>query len=168
MRKEDFSPGRSPLFSEESEELPYFGLAHDGFDAPTPLVDTFCREFFYYKLFHTLMESNTYRDENWVRGIFLLVPHEEQEAPTYSIDGLMVQPCGMKISPLPFDVYMKRQMHLFDVFIMHGYEWKFHLSQFGRTSSIMLRYCTRTKIVDEEFHVWWESLKKCSAWHGEI
>ena len=87
------------------------------------------------------------------------MPLEEQEAPTYSIDDLMVQPCGMKISPLPFYVYMKHQRHLFDAFIMHGYEWKFHLSQFGGTSTIMLRSCTRTKIADEEFHVWWESLK---------
>ena len=41
---------------------------------------------------------------------------------------------------------------------MHGYEWKFHLSQFGGTKNIMLSFCTRTKITNEEFHVWWESL----------
>ena len=42
---------------------------------------------------------------------------------------------------------------------MHGYACKFHLSVFGGRSSIVLRFYTRTKIADEEFHVWWESLK---------
>ena len=60
---------------------------------------------------------------------------------------------------IPFFVYNKHQRNPFDVFIMHGYEWKFYLSQFGGTSSIMLSFSTRTKIEDEEFHVWWESSK---------
>ena len=85
----------------------------------------------YYKSVHTPSLAGTHRDENWVKGFFLLMPQEEQEAATYSIDELMVQPRGMKISPFPFCVYKKHQRHLFDVFIMHGYAWKFHLSQFG-------------------------------------
>ena len=36
--------------------------------------------------------------------------------------------------------------HLFAVFITHGYAWKFHLSQLGRTSSIMLSFCTKIKM----------------------
>ena len=70
-RKADFSHGRSSLFSEESEELPCVGPSHDGIDVSTPLVNTFFRELLHCKLFHT------HRDENWVRGFFLLVPHEE-------------------------------------------------------------------------------------------
>ena len=76
-RKDEFPHGRSHVFSEESEEIPCVGPAHDGFDAPTPLVGIFFIELFHYKLFHTPMAAITHRDENWVRGFFLLVPHEE-------------------------------------------------------------------------------------------
>ena len=63
-RKADFSHGRSPLFSEESKEIPCVGPAYDGFDTTTPLVDTFCRELFHYKLFHAPMTTNTHMDKN--------------------------------------------------------------------------------------------------------
>ena len=56
----------------------------------------------------------------------------------------------MKSAPFPFYVEKKHHRHIFDVFIMHGYAWKFHLSQFGGTSSWLLSFCTRTKIADEE------------------
>ena len=82
------------------------------------------------------------------------MPHEEQEAPTYSFDDLMVQPCIMKSAPFPFYVDKKHQRRIFNVFIMHGHGWKFHLSQFGGTSSRVLSFCTRTKIPDELL-VWW-------------
>ena len=94
-----------------------------------------------------------------MKGFLLLMPHKEQEAPTYSINDLMVQPCVVKISPFPFCVYKKHRRHPFDFFIMHGYAWKFHLSQFGGTCSIMLSFCMKTKIADEEFHVWWDNFK---------
>ena len=64
-RKADFSHGRSSLFNEELEEILCVVQAHDGFDASTPLVDTFCIELFHYKLFHTLMATSTHMDENW-------------------------------------------------------------------------------------------------------
>ena len=101
LRKDDFSHGRSTLFSEDSEEILFVGPTHDGFEAPTPLVGTFFIELFHYKLFHTPMETNTHMSENWVRRFFLLVPHEKHEAPTYSIDELMVQPCGINSAPFP-------------------------------------------------------------------
>ena len=96
------------------------------------------------------MAANTHRDENWVRGIFLLVPQKEKEDPTYSIDVLMVQPCGMKSAPFPFHVDKKHHRNIFDVFIVHGYAWKFHLSQFGGTSIRVLRYYTKTNITHGE------------------
>ena len=89
-RKDEFSHARSHVFSEELEEIPFVGPAHDGFDASTLLVGTFCRGLFYYNSVHTSSLAGTHRDENWVKGFFLLMPHEEQEAPTYSIDDLMV------------------------------------------------------------------------------
>ena len=46
LRKDDFSHGRSPLFSEELEDIPYIGPAHDGFNASTHLTNTFCRDLF--------------------------------------------------------------------------------------------------------------------------
>ena len=100
------------------------------------------------------MEVITHRDENWVKGFFLFVSHEEQEAPTYSIDDLMVHPCGMKSEPFHFHEGKKHHRHLLYVFIMHGYAWKFHLSQFGGTSSRVFSFCTRTNIADE-LPVWW-------------
>ena len=123
------------------------------------MVDTFCRRLVYYKSVHTSCLEGTHRDENWVKVFFLFMPHEQQEAPTCSINDLMVQPCGMKISSFLFCVYKKHHRNLFDVFIMHVYAWKFHLSHFGGTSSIMMSFCTRTKIADEEFHVWLEDFK---------
>ena len=89
-RKDEFSHGRSHVFSEESEEIPSVGPGHDGFDASTHLVGTFCRGLFYYKSVHTSSSTGTHRDENWVKGFFLLMPHKEHEAPTYSINDLMV------------------------------------------------------------------------------
>ena len=106
-RKDEFYHGRSPIFSEESEDIPCVGPSHDGFDASTPLVGTFCRGLFYYKSVHTSSSVGTHRDDNWVKGFFLLMPHEEQEAPTYSIDELMVQPCGMKSTLFSFYVDKK-------------------------------------------------------------
>ena len=42
-RKDEFSHGRSHVFSEESEEIPSVGPSHDGFDASTPLIHIFQR-----------------------------------------------------------------------------------------------------------------------------
>ena len=53
------------------------------------------------------MAAYTHRDDNWVSGFFLLVPHEEQKAPTYSIYDLMVQPFGMKSAHFHFYVDKK-------------------------------------------------------------
>ena len=39
------------------------------------------------------------RVENWVKGFSLLVPHEEQEAPPFSVDDLLINPWGLKIAP---------------------------------------------------------------------
>ena len=63
LRKDEFSHVMSPLFSEELEENPHVGQSHDGFDASTPLVDTFCRGLFYYKSIHTSSSIGTHRDE---------------------------------------------------------------------------------------------------------
>ena len=53
---------KSPIFSEESEEIPCVGLDHDGFDASTPLVGIFCRGLFYYKSINTSSAVGTHRD----------------------------------------------------------------------------------------------------------
>ena len=67
-RKDEFSHGRSTIFNEESEEIPFVGPAHDGFDASTLLVGTFCRGLFYYKSVQTSSSAGTRRDKNWVKG----------------------------------------------------------------------------------------------------
>ena len=61
-RKVYFSHRRSPIFTEESEELPCVGPSHDRFDTSTPLVDTFSRDLFHYNLFHTPMASHAHED----------------------------------------------------------------------------------------------------------
>ena len=47
------------------------------------------------------MESMTYMDEYWVRGFFLLVPHEEQEPLPFPVDESTIKTLGLKNAPIP-------------------------------------------------------------------
>ena len=76
QRETDLSHEVSPLSIEYFKELLSVGPYLDGVEASTYLVDTCCRE-----LVHP-SSSYTFKGEHWVKCFFLLVPKEEQEAPT--------------------------------------------------------------------------------------
>ena len=61
-----------------------------------------CQGLVHYFLSHKHMAVGTHRDEVWVKGFFLLVSHEEQEAPTSSIDSFMVKPIWFNKHTYPF------------------------------------------------------------------
>ena len=100
----EFPFGASNTFMEETKKNTIVQPISGGGHAFTNLMDASHMDmgFFCSTLFHTLMEAIAHGDEYWVKGLFLLVPHEEWEAPTISLDDLMVRPLGLTSAPTPY------------------------------------------------------------------
>ena len=88
-------------------------------------VDEYCRVLIQIYT-HTSISASSSENGNWVKVFLVLMLHEEQEAPTYSIDDLMVQPSCMQLSPFCFYVYKKHHKNLSNyVYFLN----KYHLMQ---------------------------------------
>ena len=79
----EISHGMLPLSIRYSEEILNVGPSLDGVDASTYFVDTCCKE-----LVHP-SSSYAFEGEHRVKGFFLLVPKEEQEAPRFVLVDLI-------------------------------------------------------------------------------
>ena len=58
-------------------------------------MDEHCRVFVHNTSPHTPISAMSCGDENWVKGVFLLMLQEEHDNPTLPVEGLMVNPCGL-------------------------------------------------------------------------
>ena len=100
MFKEDqafyFPFGTSHTFIEEVEKNSTAKPTSDGEHASTCLVDESCRGLVHIYSPHNFISATSFGNEDWVKGFFLFVPHEEKEDPTFVIDGCRDIPCDVK------------------------------------------------------------------------
>ena len=72
----ELSHGVGPLSIEESEEILSVGPSLYGFDASISLVDESFIILVHIYSPHNFISSTSFGNEYWVKGFFLLVPHE--------------------------------------------------------------------------------------------
>ena len=102
--------GESPRALEEAHDLTTIGPANDGKDAFKILMGKNCKEV---RLVHNFslptFSATSIEDENWVKGFFFMVPHEEYETST---------------SPFDYDMtIVPSYLHLQQQPLLHTYSW---------------------------------------------
>ena len=108
---------------EEAHDLTTIGPSDDGEDAFKILIDKSCKEV---RLVHnyslpTSFSATSIGDENWVKGFFLMVPHEEYATYIYPFY------YGMTRSPCSLHFHQNPLLH-YDGTHLHGCTYGIHLS----------------------------------------
>ena len=70
-------------------------MTNGGNCASISLMDEYCRDLVQNSSPCTSILGTSCGDENWVKGIFMLIPQEEHDTSTLPVEGFMVKPCGL-------------------------------------------------------------------------
>ena len=107
QRDYEFFMGNCCTVLEEAHDLTFIKPTNGDYCITIILMDVYCKMFVYNYSPHTFNSAISCGDENWVKGFFLLVPHEDQEDPPSS-DDLMINPWGLKSEPFPYEIVEKK------------------------------------------------------------
>ena len=97
----EFPLGNCFIVLEEEHDIFLIKSTNGGICESIILMEEYCKELVHISSPHTFNSSISGGDENWVKVFFLLVLHEEQKAPPFFVDDLMINPWGLKIAPFP-------------------------------------------------------------------